>query len=127
MGRRGTPIVTPELKSYDSADIEDLERWVPEGSEVIYWMTLTIGLPGSQAADNFQVCVATPPGLHSPDGLRTRPKGGDQPPAIVVQSYSWAAVVSEIERRLVACTGRDWSEVCEKLRHQFAWEYEGMR
>ena len=32
-----------------------------------------------------------------------------------------------LEERLDACTGVDWSDVQDKLRAQFDWEFEGMR
>jgi hypothetical protein len=120
-------LVRPELRGFDCTDLDPIEAWVPEDDEVVYWLTLTIGEPGIVGADDFQVCVATPAGLKSPLGQRARPRGSDEPKAIVVQAYSWNAVLNAIEERLDACKGRDWAEVNEKLRAQFSWEYEGMR
>ena len=120
-------MLKPELKRWDCTDHDPIETWVPDGSEVLYWLTLGIGLAGSEAADNFEVCVATPAGLRSSNGRRFRPRGSAEPLAIVLQSYSWAEVLVEVQTRLDACTGSDWLEVQEKLRTQFLWEYEGMR
>ena len=78
----------------------------------------------SEAANDFQVCVATPDGLKSPSGRSSKPKGG-RPPPIVLQDYSWDGVLREIERRLTASAGTDWGEMVEKLRLLFLWEYEG--
>jgi hypothetical protein len=119
-----TQLIRPELKSWDCADLDPIENWVPDG-EALYSLTVSIGPPGSPAADNYQVCVATPAGLRSGAGQRSRPKGSDRPKAIVLQSYSWAGVVAAIEERLDACAGRDWDEVQDKLKVQFEWEYEG--
>jgi hypothetical protein len=120
-------VITPELKALACSDLDPIETWVPGDDEVIYWLTLVIGLPGSPAANDFQVCVATPAGLRSPTGRRMRPRGSARPPPIVLQAYSWAGVLGAIQQRLDACAGSDWSEIADKLRRQFAWEYEGMR
>lgn len=117
----------PVLKGWDCADIVDLENWAPAAEDdVVFWLNLSIGTSDSAAADNFEVCVATPAGLNSDRGRRTRPKGRGTPSPIVLQSYSWPAVLEEIQARLRACSGVDWVEMQEKLRLQFAWEYEGM-
>ena len=117
----------PELKGWDCADVADLERWSPSDDEVIFWMTLSIGLPGSPAADNFEVCVATPGGLRSALGRETRPRGREAPHPIVLQAYSWPTLWEEIQSRLRASAGTDWFNVQEKLRRRFAWEYEGYK
>jgi hypothetical protein len=120
-------LIRPELRGFDCYDHDPIEAWVPDDDEVLYWLTLTIGEPGSVGADNFRVCVATPAGLKSPLGQRFRPRGSGQVKAIVVQAYSWNAVLGAIDQRLDACEGHHWDEVNEKLRIQFDWEFEGMR
>lgn len=116
----------PVLKRFDCADLDPVERWLPASSEVCYWLTLSIGTADTEAADDFQVCVATPEGLKSSVGRRIKPKGA-KPPPIVLQEYSWDGVLREIERRLAACAGTDWAEMQEKLRLLFNWEYEGYK
>jgi hypothetical protein len=116
----------PVLKELDCTDIPDVEKWLPASSEVCYWLTLSIGTSDSEAADNFQVCVATPDGLKSARGRMIKPKGA-APPPIVLQDYSWDGVLREIDRRLAACAGTDWLAMQEKLRLLFMWEYEGYK
>src|SRR5712672_1151375 len=116
----------PVLKGFDCTDIDDVQRWLPASSEVCYWLTLSIGTADAAAADNFQVCVATPDGLKSSVGRRIKPKGA-VPPPIVLQEYSWDGVLREIKGRLAACAGTDWVEMQEKLRLLFIWEYEGYK
>lgn len=116
-------MLTPELKTFDSADVDDLLKWVPDTDEVLYWLNLEIGLPGAERADHYQVAVATPAGLKPHRGMRAR-SGAWQP--IVVRPYSWKAVLAEVERRLLSCSGADWHDVNQRLRAQFQWEYEGM-
>jgi hypothetical protein len=119
--------IKPELKSFDCTDLDPVEAWVPDHPEVRYWLTMAIGLPGSDAADLFQVCVATLDGLKSERGRSERTRGRGHPQPIVLRSYSWAAVLHAVDERLESCRGRDWLEIQENLRTQFWWEYEGMR
>jgi len=119
--------VTPEVKVLHSADIEDVPKWTPEGDDVCFWLELSIGLPASDRADIFQVCVATPGGLKSALGRSIKPRGSAHARPIVLQQYSWPALEGAIRSRLEACAGRDWLEVQEKLRRQFVWEYEGYK
>jgi hypothetical protein len=116
-------MITPELKDFDCADIDDPATWKPDHDDVLYWLTIRIGQPGSDAADLFNVPVATPSGLkkRSHEDRRSCPA-----PPIVINPYSWESVLDEIERRLNSCCGHDWFTVQEKLRTQFHWEYEGM-
>jgi hypothetical protein len=119
--------LVPELKEFDCPDIVDLPSWKPDGDDVCYWLELSIGLPGSGAADLFQVCVATPSGLKSPLGRRVKPRGAARAKPIVLQSYSWAGVLDEIQRRLDSSSGAAWLEIQEKLGRHFLWEYENYK
>jgi hypothetical protein len=119
--------VIPELKAIHCADIEDLSSWSPTDDDVCFWLQLSIGLPGSGAADNFQVCVATPGGLKSSLGRRVKPRGGAQAGPIVLPSYSWTAVLGAIAKRLDSSGGSDWVDIQEKLRRHFVWEYENYK
>jgi hypothetical protein len=120
-------VLRPELKHWDCSDHDPIEAWVPDDAEVVYWLTLAIGPPESEAADNFQVCVATLAGLKSAAGRVAKPRGPSSPEAIVLQRYSWTGVMAAVRARLEECEARDWLEVQEKLRSRFYWEYEGLR
>jgi hypothetical protein len=74
-----------------------LISWVPDGPEVIHLLMLAIGLAGSQSADNFQVCVATPAGLGSPKGMRIRPKDYEEAGA-AENLIRWAAIEAPMPR-----------------------------
>ena len=117
----------PDLKVVHCADIEDLPSWSPDDEDVCFWLELSVGLPGSEAADIFQVCVATPAGLKSALGRRVKPRGSAQARPIVLNSYSWSAALAAIQERLASCEGVDWLEIQEKLRHEFDWEYENYK
>jgi hypothetical protein len=117
----------PELKVVHCADIDDLPGWSPQDDDVCFWLELSIGLPGSVAADIYQVCVATPSGLRSTLGRDVKPRCSAQSRPIVLQHYSWAALLEAIQERLESCAGADRLEIQEKLGRQFDWEYENYR
>jgi hypothetical protein len=119
--------VTPELKVVHCPDIDDLPKWIPDGEDVCFWLELSIGLPGSEAADIFQVCVATPTGLKTTLGRAIKPRGAAKARPIVLPQYSWPALLDAIHDRLESSVGTDWLEIQEKLRRQFDWEYENYK
>lgn len=120
-------MLTPVLKSCDSYDHDPIQLWVPDGDEVYYWLNCVIGLEGSDAADLYRVPVLNVRGLKSDRwrGHRRRGRASD-PPAIVVEPYSWEGVLAELRRRLDSCSGHDWFHINDALRKLFDWEYEGM-
>jgi Immunity protein 8 len=112
--------VTPALKGVHCADVADLATWIPEGDEICLWLELSIGPPGGDVVERFQVCIASRLGLKS-----TRaPQGDAQARPIVLREYSWGAVLGAIRNRLESCAGADWPEIQQKLRRQFDWEPE---
>jgi Immunity protein 8 len=116
--------VTPELKSVHCSEIDELATWDTERDDVCFWVELSIGLPMSEAADIYQAFVATPTGLTSTLGRKFKPRGSERPRPIVLQRYSWLALLDAIGERLERCAGADWREIQEKLRYHFVWEYE---
>lgn len=120
--------MTPELKGYDCSYHDPIDRWVPDGDEVLFWLTLHIGEPGRDGADLYTVPVATVPGLKTAKWKqRPRSPGTKDVQPIVLREYTWEGVLASVRERLQACSGYAWLDVQDKLRHQFAWEYEGMR
>jgi hypothetical protein len=107
--------VTPLLKGARCAEVADLANWVPDSDEICLWLELSIGPPDGEAAELFQVCIASRLGLKSTHA----PKGDDQARPIVLREYSWGAVLGAIRNRLDSCAGADWPEVQQKLRRQF--------
>ncbi|MCA8942019.1 MAG: hypothetical protein KDB80_05605 [Planctomycetes bacterium] len=116
-------MLVPELKHVDCIDHDPIERWIPETDAVLFWLTLHVGLPAHEAVDMFTVPVANLAGMRSPEWNRRR-QGSAEP--IVVEPYSWHAVLEQVNGRLRRCAAHDWTSVWHGLRKEFAWEYEGM-
>jgi len=116
--------IIPELKGFDCVDLDPIDEWAPESEKVYYYLTLHIGEPESEAADLYGVMVCNPAGIAA--AKQAGVKFGPEPP-IMLAEYSWQGVLNEVTLRLKSCRGFGWLDVQEKLRRQFAWEYEGYR
>lgn len=120
----------PELKSYRCATIDDLETWTPKDNDVVYWLEMALGPAASEVSDipaeNYLVCVATLSGLDSLQGQTIAPFCS-RGPTLMLQEYSWAAVVQAIETQLESCEAATWEEVQERLARVFQWEHQGLR
>ena len=112
--------VTPVLKGARSAEVADLTTWTTDSDEICMWIELTIGLPDSDVADTFQVCIASQSGLKQMrGGIGTVRGGAGQARPIVIREYTWGAVLGAIRNRLESCAGASWAEIQQKLRRQF--------
>ena len=97
------------FERYDSADPYD----------DFSWFTLTIGLAGEEAGNNFQVCVATPRAVS-----RVRLTG--HMPGILVNRFDADTVGRAIRDRVSSIQAHAWFQVVDQLREFMHWEYEGM-
>jgi len=103
------------IVSYDCADIDPIEKWIPEDKyDVDFWMNFTIGLD-QNGGDNFQVRVVTPSNLRGEESGQY---------AIILNSYSWTAVISSIEVMLEQCQDIGWSGISNQLSKLMYWEYQ---
>lgn len=115
-------LMAAELKGYDCTDHDPVDQYRPRSDEVFYWLTLSIGPAGEDAADLFSAVVATPSGLQraKQEGHRIGPR-----PPIIVEPYSWSSVLAEVQSRISRCEPDvSWSGLSTSLRRFFAWEYD---
>ena len=115
--------VEPELKGFDCTDHHPIEEWRPASDSVHFWLTLHIGVTGVDGSDLYKIAVFTTRGLAESKQDTVNLRGPDP---IVLEEYSWDGVLEEVHSRLVRCVGFGFSDVQEKLRGEFEWEYEGM-
>ena len=109
-------MIVPVLKNLWSSDLERPN--VPEDPEnCTIDIQIKIGTSASEAAEDFQLKVVTPPSLMDENFLWGRH-------VLVVSEFKWNAVESIIEERVRRCQGEDWKGVSEKLRRYFYSEYE---
>ena len=113
----------PQLKAFDCVDHDPIESWSPATTiQVDYWLCLHIGLEESEGADLFYVNI-----LSEKTAQTLSEKEFARRKTIVVEPYSWAAVVAALERILRSVEGADWVTMAEQLRTKFDWEFENYR
>jgi hypothetical protein len=113
----------PQLKGFDCFDHDPIDKWVPATEEeVFYSLCLHIGLPDSDGADYFYVDVMTPQAInHLNLGKSLNQR------RIIVNPYTWEAVLESVRATLESCAGEDWSQQSGLLAKYFSWEFENYR
>lgn len=108
----------PVIISYDCTDHDPIDEWVPEDAyDVDFWMNFTIG-PDIKGGDNFLVRVVTPNNLHGKNSAKH---------AIVLNEYTWAIVLAEVDAILEHCQGISWTGISAQLSQYFQWEYDNYK
>lgn len=116
-----------EIRNYSSAEIDDLESWVPEpGQGVFFSLSFEVAEAGTTGSNLFQAIVATPAGLQQFKTEHPHERLPDRG-VIVLETYSWEAVLDKLTGPLKACTRESWDESMACLSRQFLWEYEDYR
>ena len=115
---------TPELRSYDCADHDPIDAWVPDDDVVYYYLNLSVGILGRRGSDHYAVLICTPRGLSEAKSL-----GWQIGPAapIVLPSYTWKQALEAVELRLSHCEAASVLAAQENLGKLFRWEFEGYR
>jgi len=112
----------PEIKSFHSADIENLESYKPEKSDNFgFSLELFIGPKGEADEESFEVTVCTPKWLiftHNMDDVLIIRH------YIIVFTYDFANIKNKIQRFIGRCHGKDWNECALKLSRLGHWEFE---
>lgn len=113
----------PQLKGYDCIDHDPIDEWVPESdADVFYSLCLHIGSPNSEGADLFYVDVVTPLAINNHNlGRRLSQR------KIIVNPYSWEAVLESVQAILERCAGENWSQQSTLLAKHLSWEFENYR
>lgn len=114
-------MMTPELRSITSVDIDDLETW-RSGNEA-FWLILDlrIGSDRRAGADTFNLYVCNPQALEqvvAEKGLR------DGRHLLILDEFDYARVQAWIDSVLGRSSGADWTEVSGRLSRYFEWEFE---
>lgn len=115
-------MLQPEIKGYFSTDILDLATWKPASLASLHFgLDIFIGSPGGDAADQFQIVIATPEALRR-DLETTRFISGRH--YLIVSSYDWPEIQRYLEELVSKCAAPTWPEAATKLSRHFFWEYE---
>jgi hypothetical protein len=110
--------ITTEIKSFDCADHDPIDKWVPDDpAEVDFWCTVAIGIRDDEGADYFQVHVVTQKALSQVSDKRY---------ILVVPYYeNWNQIIAQLYEKMELCKDVSWAGFTEQFSELFAWEYDG--
>jgi len=113
----------PVIKGFDCIDLDPIEDWTPRALEdVHYELCLHIGSQGDIGVDYFHVDILTPQAINRHNlGSKVRKH------SLIINPYSWEAVLSKIETILTQCEGSDWSQCAILLAKHFRWEFDNYK
>lgn len=104
----------------DFLDLDEFSRYESRDPYDDYaWFSLTIGVKGEQAGNNFEVLVATPKAV-------ARLKQSGSIPGLIVNRFEPQVVLDAIRNHVASLKGHAWFQFVDQLRKTMHWEYEGM-
>jgi Immunity protein 8 len=115
-------MVRAELKDIASLGVEPLESFAPEDpTRFEIWVTLSIGLEGLEAADDFQALICSTRSLAAMVEQSGVLVGQ---PLIVVEAWDLPLIKRRIEDYCAACQGEEWEDILPMLTRLGLWEFE---
>ena len=111
-----------ELKDVSSIDVESLEGFTPDDPTCfLVWVTLSIGIEGTDAADNFRALICSVRSL----GAMVAESGvivGQ--PLIVADAWDFPLIRQRVEDYCTGCEGEEWEDILPMLTRLGLWEFE---
>ncbi len=102
--------------------VEPLESFSPDDpTRFMVWVTLSIGLEGTEAADDFQALIC------SARSLAAMVEGSGivvGQPLIVAETWDYPLIRQRIEDYCAACEGEEWEDILPMLTRLGLWEFE---
>jgi hypothetical protein len=111
-----------ELKDMSSSQVESLESFVPDDpASFRLWVTLSIGLEGTDAADDFEALVCS---VDSVAAMAAESGVIVGQPLIVAERWDYQQIRQRIEDYCSACQGEEWEDILPMLTRIGLWEFE---
>jgi hypothetical protein len=102
--------------------VEPLESFTPDDpAHFSLWVTLSIGIEGLDAADDFQALICSTNSLAELVAQRGVLVGQ---PLIVTQNWDLSLIRKRIEDYCAACQGEEWEDILPMLTRLGLWEFE---
>ncbi len=109
-----------EIKSYDCADHDPIDEWIPDDIyEVNFSMNFTIGEIGTEGGSNFQAHIITHKALSQEKNKQGR--------FITLEEYSFEAVLNKINDLFKDKEFVSWLDANAYLNKYMRWEYDNYR
>jgi hypothetical protein len=107
------------VRSIEANAIRDWPYWRPASvADERQWFTVTIGSPGSNGGDLFQVCIA------SVAWLRRARRGKFV--GLSVERFDSESIARAVHDHVASVEAPTWEQVTHALGPQMRWEYAGM-
>jgi hypothetical protein len=111
-----------ELKDIVAIGAEPLESFRPADPAVFaVWITLSIGVEGKEAADDFQALICS---VRSLGGIVAESGLIVGQPLIVAETWDYPVIKQRIEDYCAACQGDEWEDILPLLMRLGIWEFE---
>lgn len=112
-----------KLKRLHSPGIYNLESYHPGSPDNFgFLLQAMIGPEDEDGEESFDIEVCTPKWIEKKLGPDEALIGAHY---LIVNGYNYQKIVHTIEKFLLGCSGRDWSEVSRKVSRLGLWEFEG--
>lgn len=112
----------PQVKRIHSPDVGDLESYAPDDpSRIGVLIQIMVGPAGRDGEEAFDLVVCTPQWLSTQiAGMRVL----NLRHHLLVDTWSWPAVVDYIEQSLASIDASTWQEVAALVGRLGKWEFE---
>jgi len=112
-----------ELKGLRSLELEDnlINYWPADALNFSCWIRAMIGPKDQNGSEAFDMLVCTPTWLQNELASNKVLSGKGM---IIVEEYDYDVILSYVEKKIMACNDKDWSESAIKLSRFSFWEYE---
>src|SRR3954451_11746455 len=111
-----------QLKEITPVGVENLDEFKPDNPALfIVWVTLSIGVEGTDAADDFRALICA---LRSLSGLVAESGVLLGQPVIIAERWDFPIIKRRIEDYCSACEGEEWEDILPKLMRLGLWEFE---
>jgi hypothetical protein len=114
-----------ELKYIASSDVGSLEDYAPDDpTRFMIWVTLSIGVEGTEAADDFNALICSPRSLMAMVAESGVVVGQ---PLILAETWDFPQIRQRIEDYCSACEGEEWEDILPMLTRLGLWEFEAYK
>jgi hypothetical protein len=113
------------LKGLSSPDVDDLERWSPDGESFGFLLQALIGPADGPGEESFDFVVCTPDWFAANQMAGQSIRSGHH--TLFVGAYDYRALKAFVERAVHAVEADDWRGIAERLSWLGHWEFANYR
>jgi len=116
-------VIKPEIESFLSVDLE-LNGPLPDPEDCAFAFEVAIGPKSEEGPEFFQFTVITPKFLIRESSTSQVENARWDRGCLILDRFSWHEVERSLEKLLLHCRKKTWSEVAYELNKEMRWEFE---